>query len=370
MKIFWFLPTSGDGRYLGQSEYGRLPKSKYIQQIAISAENLGYDGLLIPTGSSCLDPWIIASSLATVTNKIKLLVAIRTVLGYPSVCARQVASLDEALGGRLLLNIVPGGDPVELAGDGVFLSHDERYYFSEEYLRVLKQVLEGKEVDFDGNYIKVKGAKNLIEKIQSSYPPLYFGGSSPAAHELAAKHVDVYLTWAEPLEQVAQKVEDVKKKAMKYGRKIRFGLRSQVIVRETEKQAWHDADELISKLTDDDIKKSQEHLSRFDSVGQKRMSSLHNGSRDNLVLSPNLWAGVGLVRGGAGTALVGSRENVYARIKEYENLGIDTFIFSGYPHLEEAYRFAELLFPLIPDKNSVTTEKNITGGAFDLSKIK
>ncbi|MCV2502851.1 MAG: FMNH2-dependent alkanesulfonate monooxygenase [Neisseriaceae bacterium] len=368
-EIFWFLPTSGDSRYLGQSDFGRQATNKYIQQIAVSAENLGYDGLLIPTGSACLDPWVTASSLVTVTHKIKLLVAIRTALTSPTYLARQAITLDEASNGRLLLNVVPGGDPVELAQDGIFLAHDERYASADEFLQVWKKLFAGETVDYDGQYVKLKGAKNRFEPIQKPYPPLYFGGSSPAAHELAGKHVDAYLTWAEPLDAVAEKINDVREKAKKYGRTVRFGLRAQVIVRETEEEAWQDAECLISKLTDEDIRQAQEHLSRFDSVGQKRISSLHHyGDKNNLVIGPNLWAGVGLVRGGAGTALVGNPENVYARLKEYADLGIDTFVLSAYPHLEEAYRFAELVFPLLEGKKKVTDQQSVTGGAFDLKK--
>ena len=153
------------------------------------------------------------------------------------------------------------------------------------------------------------------------------------------------LTWGEPPAAVAEKIEQVRAKAAKLGRTIRFGIRLHVIVRETNDEAWKAADKLISHLDDETIARAQASLSRFDSVGQQRMAALHGGSRDNLEVSPNLWAGVGLVRGGAGTALVGDGPTVAARVKEYADLGIDTFIFSGYPHLEESYRVAELLFP-------------------------
>ena len=142
-----------------------------------------------------------------------------------------------------------------------------------------------------------------------------------------------------------EKIEQVREKAARQGRSVRFGIRLHVIVRETNEAAWRAADQLIEHLDDDTIARAQASLARFDSVGQRRMAALHGGSRDNLEVSPNLWAGVGLVRGGAGTALVGDGPTVAARIQEYAELGIDTFIFSGYPHLEESYRVAELLFP-------------------------
>ncbi|WP_454914931.1 FMNH2-dependent alkanesulfonate monooxygenase [Xanthobacter sediminis] len=366
-EVFWFLPTSGDTRYLGTSDSGRAPTNAYLRQIGETAERLGYDGLLIPTGASCVDPWITAASLAPVTQRIKLLVALRTSVTGPTAGARQAASLDEALGGRLLLNVVPGGDATELAGEGVFLSHDERYALADEYLTVWKQLLSGEKVDLAGRHLKVEGAQNFHAPVQKPWPPLYFGGSSPAAHELAGKHVDAYLTWGEPVEAVAAKIADVRQKAARHGRTVRFGVRLHVIVRETEQEAWADAERLISHVTDADIAKAQANYARMDSVGQAQMTALHQGRRDRLVVAPNLWAGVGLVRGGAGTALVGSPEQVVARLDEYAALGVDTFVLSGYPHLEEAIRFAELAFPLIAGKGPVTLRRsNQTGGAFDI----
>lgn len=360
LDIFWFLPTSGDTRYLGKSDSGRPATNEYMRQIAVAADQLGYDGLLIPTGSSCLDPWVTASSLVPVTRRIKLLVALRTSLGNPTATARQAATLDQASGGRLLLNVVPGGDATELAADGVFLSHDERYAASDEFLTIWRRLLSGETVDFDGQYLKVQGAQNFFPPVQKPYPPLYFGGSSAAAHELAAKHVDAYLTWGEPPAAVAEKIADVRARAARHGRSVRFGVRLHVIVRESNEAAWAAADELIKHLDDETIAKAQANYAKMDSEGQRRMAALHGGRRDKLEVAPNLWAGVGLVRGGAGTALVGNPQQVAERIKEYADLGIESFIFSGYPHLEEAYRFAELVFPLLPEPYASLAGRGVT----------
>jgi len=367
LDIFWFLPTSGDTRYLGKSDFGRPATNEYMRQIAVTAENLGYDGLLIPTGSSCLDPWITAASLVPVTQRIKLLVALRTSISGPTASARQAATLDQALKGRLLLNVVAGGDAAEFAAEGIHLSHDERYEGADEFLTVWRRLLQGEQVDFDGKHFQIEGARNHFQPVSQPYPPLYFGGSSPAAHELAAKHVDAYLTWGEPPAAVAEKIADVRARAAKHGRSVRFGVRLQVIVRETNEEAWAAAESLISKLTDADIQTAQANFAKMDSVGQQRITALHGGRRDRLEISPNLWAGVGLVRGGAGTALVGDPETVAARLQEYADLGVDSFVLSGYPHLEEAIRFAELVFPLLPGKQAVTLRnQSLTGGAFDV----
>ncbi|MDH0775680.1 FMNH2-dependent alkanesulfonate monooxygenase [Delftia tsuruhatensis] len=367
--IFWFLPTSGDTRYLGTSDFGRAPTNAYMRQIAVTAEELGYDGLLIPTGSSCLDPWVVASSLVPVTQRIKLLVALRTSLGAPVSSARQAATLDQALGGRLLLNVVPGGDATELEADGIFLAHDERYAYADEFLTIWRRLLAGEAVDFDGKYFKVKQGRNFFPPVQKPHPPLYFGGSSDAAHDLASRQVDAYLTWGEPPAAVAEKFADIRRRAAQQGRQVRLGVRLHVIVRETNEEAWADAERLISKLTDEDIARAQAGYARMDSVGQSRMAALHGGQRDRLEVAPNLWAGVGLVRGGAGTALVGDAATVAERLREYAALGADSFVLSGYPHLEESIRFAELVFPLLGKRAVTTSDQAQTGGAFDIRSI-
>ncbi|SFU77406.1 alkanesulfonate monooxygenase [Paenacidovorax caeni] len=368
-EIFWFLPTSGDTRYLGTSDFGRAPTNAYMRQIAVTAEHLGYDGLLIPTGSSCLDPWVTAASLAPITQRIKLLVALRTSLGAPVSTARQAATLDQALGGRLLLNVVPGGDAAELAADGIFLDHDARYAHAAEFLSIWRRLLSGETVDFEGEHFKIEQARNYFPPVQKPYPPLYFGGSSNAAHELVASQLDAYLTWGEPPHAVAEKFADVRARAARHGRQVKLGVRLHVIVRETNEEAWADAERLISKLTDEDIAKSQASFARMDSVGQARMAALHGGRRDKLEVAPNLWAGVGLVRGGAGTALVGDAATVAERLQEYVDLGADTFVLSGYPHLEESIRFAELVFPLLGKQAVTDSARAQTGGAFDIRGV-
>ncbi|PFO06630.1 alkanesulfonate monooxygenase, FMNH(2)-dependent [Bacillus sp. AFS076308] len=348
MNVFWFIPTHGDSRYLGVTTGGRAVTLPYLKQVAQAVDELGFTGALLPTGRSCEDSWVVASSLISVTSRMKFLVAVRPGLSSPSQAARMAATFDRLSNGRLLINVVTGGDPVELAGDGLHLNHTERYELTDEFLTIWRDLLEKGEANFSGNYLTIDNGKLLYPPVQQPYPPLYFGGSSEIGQEIAAKHVDYYLTWGEPPAKVAEKINEVKKLAAHHGRTVSFGIRLHVIVRETEQEAWEAANDLIKYVDDDLIASSQKIFSRFDSVGQQRMSELHNGSKDQLEISPNLWAGVGLVRGGAGTALVGDPETVAQRMKEYADLGIETFILSGYPHLEEAYRVSELLFPHLP----------------------
>jgi alkanesulfonate monooxygenase len=258
------------------------------------------------------------------------------------------ATLDRISQGRLLINVVTGGDPVENKGDGIHLAHGDRYAVTREFLTVYKALLAGETVNFAGEHMRIEDGRLLFPPVQAPHPPLYFGGSSGAGIDVAADTIDKYLTWGEPPAQVAEKLAAVDAAVKARGRKFSYGIRLHVIVRETNAEAWRAAEDLIRYLDDATIEAAQKIFSRMDSVGQARMQALHGGRRDKLEISPNLWAGVGLVRGGAGTALVGDPETVAARIKEYMALGIDTFILSGYPHLEESYRFAELVFPLLP----------------------
>jgi alkanesulfonate monooxygenase len=356
IQFFWFIPTHGDGSYLGSAVGERQPDFRYFREIAQAVDRLGFEGVLLPTGQNCEESWITATGLATATERLKFLVALRPGVTLPSFAARQTAALDRLSEGRLLLNVVVGGNPVELAGDGVFLPHDERYAQAAEFLTIWRGLLSGETVDFNGKHYQVEGGRLDHPPVQQPHPPLFLGGSSDAGQDLAAEQCEVYLTWGEPPHQVAQKVAAARKRAEARRRKLKFGIRLHFIVRETEEAAWAEADRLISKISDDQIAAAQARfLKEMDSVGQRRMAELHSGRRDKLVVSPNLWAGVGLVRGGAGTSLVGTPEQVAARLREYQEVGIDLVIGSGYPHLEEAYRIGELLFPALGIENRKRT---------------
>jgi alkanesulfonate monooxygenase len=271
--VLWFLPTHGDGRYLGSTEGARESSLPYLTQIAQAADQLGYFGVLLPTGRSCEDSWIIASALAPATERLRFLVAVRPGLQEPAVAARMAATLDRVSNGRLLINVVTGGDPVELKGDGVFLDHAERYAVTDEFLHIWRGLLAGETVTFRGKHLRIEDGKLFFPAVQKPYPPLFFGGSSGAGMDVAAEHVDVYLTWGEPLADVAEKIEAARNAAAARGRTLRFGIRLHVIVRDREEDAWRAADALISKLGDAQIAAAQKTFARFDSVGQSRMAA-------------------------------------------------------------------------------------------------
>jgi alkanesulfonate monooxygenase len=286
--------------------------------------------------------------VARESERLKFLVAFRPGLVSPTLAAQMAATFQRHSGGRLLLNVVTGGEDHEQRAYGDHLGKDERYERTDEFLTVTRALWRGERVTLDGKHVQVVDA--ALSRVPDPVPDIYFGGSSPAAGRVAARQVDVYLTWGEPPAQVAEKIAWVRAEAAAAGRAPRFGIRLHVISRDTSAQAWAEADRLLAALDPRVIASVQDGLARSGSVGQRRMRELHGGRTDRLEVSPNLWAGVGLVRGGAGTALVGSHVEVAERIGEYHALGIDEFVLSGHPHLEEAYWFGEGVLPLLRAK--------------------
>ncbi len=349
LTFHWFLPTNGDSRDIVGGGHGvpvgsaggvRPLTIGYLGQIARSAEQLGFAGALTPTGAWCEDAWLATAMLAEVTERLKFLVAFRPGLISPTLAAQMASTFQRLSGGRLLLNVVTGGESAEQRSYGDFLDKDARYARTDEFLSITRALWRGETVDHVGAHLHVEGAR--LTRLPDPVPEVYFGGSSAAAGPVAVRNSDVYLTWGEPPAQVAQKLDWIRGLG---GGHLRFGIRLHVISRDTAEQAWAEADRLLAGISPEAIATVQAGLRSSESEGQRRMLDLHGGSRDGLLVSPNLWAGVGLVRGGAGTALVGSHVEVADRISEYAELGLTEFILSGYPHLEEAYWFGEGVLP-------------------------
>jgi alkanesulfonate monooxygenase len=385
LVFHWFLPTSGDGRGIvgrghsipliggtarpsdsaaGARAATRAPDIDYLGQIARSAEQLGFTGVLTPTGTWCEDAWLTTAALISQTKRLKFLVAFRPGFVVPTLAAQMAATYQRLSGGRLLLNVVTGGEEAEQRRFGDYLSHDERYARTGEFLDIVRGAWSGQPYDFEGLHYKVEGA--TVMSPPDPLPTVYFGGSSPAARPVAARYVDVYLTWGEPPDAVAGKIAWMREQADQAGRKLRFGIRLHTISRDTAKEAWAEADRMLAELSPAEIASSQQALAKSSSVGQRNMRGLHaayraGGNASDLEIYPNLWAGVGLVRGGAGTALVGSHADVADRIEEYASLGIEEFILSGYPHLEEAYWFGEGVLPELRRRGSAPAPADLSG---------
>ncbi len=357
LRFHWFLPTNGDGRDIVGGGHGvatgtagtiRPASITYLGQVARSAEQLGFEAALTPTGAWCEDAWLVTAMLTEVTERLKFLVAFRPGLISPTLSAQMAATFQRHSGGRLLLNVVTGGEAAEQQAYGDFLDKAQRYERCAEFLDTVTRLWRGETVTQDGAHLRVEGAR--LSRLPDPVPDLYFGGSSGSAGPVAARYTNVYLTWGEPPAAVDAKlrwIDGLAREVGGSGRTLRYGIRLHVITRDTSHEAWLQAHRLIEGVDEAMIRKVQEGLGHSESEGQRRMRELHGGSLDNLEVSPNLWAGVGLLRGGAGTALVGSHTEVADRIEEYARLGLSEFILSGYPHLEEAYWFGEGVLPIL-----------------------
>lgn len=374
MNVFWYM-CAPDGHYPWQPEGSRPVDYGYYRQLAQAYDHLGYTGALFATGAH--DVWVLAGALLPYTERMRFLVAIHPGLIAPTLLAKMAATFQEFSRGRLLINVV-SGDAKMLGAYGMTMPHDERYDMADEYLTIWHRLFAGETVDFAGKYFNTVGAKLALPVGETiAPPPLWFGGSSDKALDVSAKHVDTYLSWGETPEQIKVKIDAVRERAARHGRTLNYGIRLYVIVRDTDAKAWEAANDLYERMDERAIAANQRFVSNTDSVGQQRMSALHGGVKPDdlrdLEVAPNLWAGIGLVRPGPGTAIVGSPDTVLRTLEAYKQAGVDTFILSGMPLLEEAYRFGESVLPRLDVNREPPRAKQFTWSTLfdrDLSTTK
>ena len=341
-EISWFAPLcDGDDDFLGNRN--PLYKSSWenTSTIVSTADELGFKNVLCPSSYQVgQDPISFAAGMATITKQINFLVAIRCGELHPPMLARTIASLDHMLKGRLTINIISSDLP------GMKLSSKERYARSREVIQILKQSWTQDQIKFKGKYYQLDLNTRPVKPYQQNGGPLlYFGGYSPDGVDLCAEFCDVYLMWPETEFKLKNLMDVMTLKAASYNRVVKFGLRVHVIVRETEKEARDYADSLISKL---DIKMGTDIRNRAQdatSLGVARQSQLREEADEKYYVEPNLWTGIGLARSGCGAAIVGNPDQVVAKIEHYIEMGINSFIFSGYPHQKECELFAKLVLP-------------------------
>ena len=341
-EISWFAPLcDGDDDFLGNRN--PLYKSSWenTSNIVSTADEFGFKNVLCPSSYQVgQDPISFAAGMAAITKQINFLVAIRCGELHPPMLARTIASLDHMLKGRLTINIISSDLP------GMKLSSKERYARSREDIQILKQSWTQDQIKFKGKYYQLDLNTRPVKPYQQNGGPLlYFGGYSPDGVDLCAEFCDVYLMWPETEFKLKNLMDVMTLKAAKYNRTVKFGLRVHVIVRETEKEARDYADSLISKL---DIKMGTDIRNRAQdatSLGVARQSQLREEADEKYYVEPNLWTGIGLARSGCGAAIVGNPDQVVAKIKHYIEMGINSFIFSGYPHQKECELFAKLVLP-------------------------
>jgi len=343
VEVAWFSALCGDDyEFLGVPDGTLRSSYEHCGDIVRKADELGYQNILLPSG------WIVgqdalafASAMASQTRSINQLVALRMGEVWPPMLGRALATVDHIAKGRLCINVISSDMP------GTKESNEVRYARSSEIIQILQGMwaAEGP-YEFKGEFYDIRLPNTDAAKPyqQNGGPLLYFGGISPAAQELCARHCDVFLMWPETEDRIEATMRGMSEKAAAHGRKIDFGFRSHVIVRETEAEARAAADRLISKLDPDKGQEIKDRSMDSTSLGVKRQDDLRAQSLD-LYLEPHLWSGVGLARSGCGSAIVGDPDQVYAKLQRYIDLGIRAFILSGYPHLDECDLFAKHVLP-------------------------
>ena len=344
VEISWFAPLcNGDDDFLGNRN--PIYKSNWYntKNIVEAADKLGYKNILCPSSYQVgQDTLTFIAGMATLTKEINFLAAIRCGEIHPPMLARTIATLDHMLEGRLTLNIISSNLP------GMELDSTERYLRSKEVIEILKQCWTKNRLDFNGKYYQFDLTTQPVKVYQQNGGPLlYFGGYSEAGMELCAEHCDVYLMWPDTENKLVELMKNISERAKKYNRTVQFGLRVHVIVRETEEEARSYADNLISKL---DLSLGENIRNRSQdvkSLGVARQTELREKSDEKFFVEPNLWTGIGLARSGCGAAIVGNPDQVITKINKYQKMGIRSFIFSGYPHLQECKIFAKLVLPKI-----------------------
>ncbi|WP_405475298.1 LLM class flavin-dependent oxidoreductase [Streptomyces sp. NBC_00009] len=350
-EVLWYI-IPREGAYPWEPAGRRPVDLGYLQQLAGAVERLGFTGALLAT--DLYDVWPLGSALsATTSTRFKPLIAVHPGLISPTLLAKMALSFDTLFGGRLRFNVVNGSTKA-LREYGLQVEHDERYALSAEYWSIVKRLTAGEVFDHKGRFYELRDAGASfrdLKPVQAPHVPLWFGGSSEPGIEMAAQHVDAYLTWGEPPHLLKEKLDRVRERAAAYGRTLRIGLRLHLIVRDTEGEAWAAADRLLDVTSEATYARQLGDRVGEDGVGWQRQFRQHGGKvparARELEVHLNLWPGMSLFRPGPGTAVVGSTSQVVERLKEYEELGVDTFILSGNPLLEEAYRVAETVLPAL-----------------------
>lgn len=345
-EVAWFSALcDDDARQLGVSDPTLVSSWDHCAEIVTAAEHNGFDNVLLPSGYELgIDAVAFAGAVAAVTDRIRLLAAVRCGELWPPQLARQLATLDHISGGRLTINIISSDLP------GAPLASEPRYRRTAEVMAVLKELLAGRPVEHHGEFFDLEVAPPRIARDMAATrggegPPLYFGGLSDAARAVAAEHADVYLMWPDTLPEVERIVADLRERAAAHDRTLRFGYRVHVVVRETEAEARAAARHLVAALDPETGTAMRNRSLDAGSHGVDRQRALRDDADDDGFVEDNLWTGIGRARSGCGAAIVGDPDQVEAKLRAYEALGIDCFILSGYPHLDECERFAREVLP-------------------------
>ncbi|MEQ8719358.1 MAG: LLM class flavin-dependent oxidoreductase [Acidimicrobiales bacterium] len=343
VEIAWFSALCDDDyEFLGVPDPALRSSWPHCRDIVATADRNGLDNVLLPSGYTLgIDSTAFAAAIATHTDQINLLLAVRMGEMWLPQLARQLATIDQMAGGRLTINIISSDIP------GETLDSEPRYQRTREWMQVLRMLLDGESVDFHGQFVDLTLDPPGARTVSGKCPPFYFGGFSEPAKETAAAACDVFLTWPDRVVAVGETVKDMRARAERHGRTLRYGLRSHVIVRETETEARAAADRLMSRLDLDEGEKIRQRSLDTASAGVQRQVALRADADDAGYAEENLWTGIGKARSGAGAAIVGDPDQVVAKLEAYRDVGIDAFVLSGYPHIDECELFARHVLPRI-----------------------
>jgi alkanesulfonate monooxygenase len=340
-EVSWFGALCDDDyEFLGVPDPALRSSWEHCRQLVLMAQKGGFDNILLPSGYQMgIDTTAFAAAVAPLVDRMRLLVAVRCGEAWPPQLARQLATLDQLLGGRLTINIISSDLP------GETLDSAPRYRRTVEVMTILKTLLSGESLDHEGEFYKLQVDPPRVGTVSGQCPPLYFGGLSPAARDAAARAADVYLMWPDRLEAVAAVVRDMRQRAAAYGRTLRFGYRAHVVVRETEAEARRAATRLLSRLDAAQGEAIRARSLDAGSLGVSQQSALRDSADDDGYVEPNLWTGIGRARSGCGAAIVGDPDQVLARLQAYREVGMEAFVLSGYPHAAEGDLFARHVLP-------------------------
>jgi len=349
-EIAWFSALCDDDyEFLGVPDPYLKSSWEHCRSIVMRAEEGGFDNILLPSGYELgLDTTVFAAAVATQIKRMKLLWATRIGEDWPPQLARRIATLDRILGpnaegtaGRLNVNIISSDMP------GQKLESGPRYRRATEVMTIVRTLLDGKHLSHQGEFYQLELDPARISTISGKCPPFYFGGLSNEARECAAQACDVYLMWPDTIDKVRENIADLTQRAARHGRQLKFGYRAHVIVRETEEEARAYADRLLSKLDDEAGKAIREKSLDAKNYGVQRQAELRGAAGGDGFAEDNLWTGIGRARSGCGAAIVGTPDQVLAKLRAYQAEGIEAFILSGYPHVNECDMFARYVLPHI-----------------------
>lgn len=344
VEVSWFGALCDDDyEQLGVPNVDLLSSWNHCSRLVRKVQELGFDNVLLPSGYALgIDTMAFAAAIAPMTTSMRLLVAVRCGEMWIPQLARQLATLNQILEGRLTINIISSDIP------GETLDGPRRYERTRESMSALRTLLRGERLDVDGSHLSLHIDAPRITKDNPMEATFYFGGLSNDAREVAAREADVYLMWPDTLDQVRALIADMRQRASLHGRTLRFGYRVHVVVRETEHEAREAAEHLVAAIDDEEGARIRARSLDSESTGVRRQAELRSGATTDGFVEDNLWTGIGRARSGCGAAIVGDPDQVLAKINAYRDAGIDAFIFSGYPHEREAENFARLVLPRLP----------------------